>query len=428
MEYNYDVFISYSVKDSNTAQGLCAFLEAKGIRCWLSNRDVAIGESFARQIIHAISDSSVFILLCSEHCYQSEQCLNEVEMAIRRNKAIIPFMLDDSEMGADYMYFLRTKQWIKYNSSSWQSDILNTLNSLLNNVPKASKVKEHPNFSSERITIDDNTSEKGKDWNVRTQDTINNEHKDAIIKVASIIPCKVYIDGFFMGDLGKREIVNIPVNFGSYVVSFEAPDKSEIYSVMAVDVNIGQLTKAIVPEIPLKFLSSKVNKGNERQELKCFIAGSKSMVAERDKMRAVVSNMYVNWKSRNMLIEVYSFDNFQHTMSETGHQEEYNQFIKNDADLVLFIFDNTVGDITLQELEIAIAAYKKSDRPKKPKIIIYVRKYEKPTKVIESLKERLKKEDMYWVEYETIEKLGLAFEQDLNDFLFRKVMIETIGN
>lgn len=426
MVYKYDVFISFSFQDSIIAKGLCSFLESNSIRCWLSNREVAIGESFARQIMQAISDSSVFILLCSENCYSSEHCLNEMEMAIRKNKAIIPFMLDDSEMGAEYEYFLSTKHWIKYNSDSWQSDILDALNNLLSNIPKASGVKEGQNFSSEIITTDENISEERRGWNVRTQDSVDNEKKDSVIKVASIIPCKVYIDGVFIGDLGEREIVHIPVNFGSYIVSFEAPDKSEIYSIMAVDINTGQLTKAIVPDISQKYLSSKVNRRNERQELKCFIAGSKSMVAERDKMRAVVSNMYVNWKSRNMLIEVYSFDNFQHTMSENGHQEEYNQFIKNDADLVLFIFDNTVGDITLQELDIAIAAYKKSDRPKRPKIIIYVRKYNKPTEVIESLTERLKKEDVYWVEYETIEKLGLAFEQDLNDFLFRKVMVETI--
>ena len=35
---------------------------------------------------------------------------------------------------------------------------------------------------------------------------------------------------------------------------------------------------------------------------------------------------------------------------------------------------------------------------------------------------------MYWVDYETIEDLGLAFEKDLNDFLFKKVMVEPINN
>ena len=77
-------------------------------------------------------------------------------------------------------------------------------------------------------------------------------------------------------------------------------------------------------------------------------------MAERDKMRAVVANMYVKWKSRNFLIETYSFDNSNHTASEIGHQEEYNQFIKNDADLVLFLFDDEVGKETEKELNIAI--------------------------------------------------------------------------
>ena len=39
----HDVFISYSAKDKTTADGVCATLEAKGIRCWIAPRDILPG-------------------------------------------------------------------------------------------------------------------------------------------------------------------------------------------------------------------------------------------------------------------------------------------------------------------------------------------------------------------------------------------------
>lgn len=415
----YDVYICCSTKDAEIAKDICGYLEANGIRCWIANRDIGIGELWAEKIREAIRNSSVFMILCSAHCYHSSECSNELGLASNLLKPILAIMLDKAEMEAEFLYYLRPQNGIDYTSHDCQPNILKAVGSILK--------EQHP-LSPNTIQLNDNTQKDGQNWIVRSLSVTKNMTKDATIKLASIIPCKVYIDGVFGGELKRREIAHIPVDFGSYIVSIEAPDMSAIYSVMTVDVNKDQPTKAIVPNLPRNLASLKEIDYNQRQELKCFIAGSKSMIAERDKMRAVVSNMYVNWKSRNMLIEVYSFDNFQHTMSEIGHQEEYNQFIQNKADLVLFLFDTSVGDITLQELDIAIKTYKSSERPKRPKIIIYVKKYNDTTEVIDSLKERLKKEDMYWVDYETIEDLGLAFEKDLNDFLFKKVMVEPINN
>ena len=131
--------------------------------------------------------------------------------------------------------------------------------------------------------------------------------------------------------------------------------------------------------------------------------------------------MYVKWKSRNFLIETYSFDNFNHTASEIGHQEEYNQFIKNDADLVLFLFDDEVGKETEKELNIAINSFKAK---KHPQYIIYSMIKESVSPAIESLKARLVKEDVYWVDYESLEDLAVKFERDLNDYLVRMVYIK----
>ena len=87
----------------------------------------------------------------------------------------------------------------------------------------------------------------------------------------------------------------------------------------------------------------------------------------------------------------------------------------------MFLFDNTVGDKTLEELDTAIDSYKKN---KRPKIIVYVKKHDNYSPIIEELRNRLKKEDVYWVDYTNIEHLSMEFERDLNALLFKRLHIE----
>ena len=38
----HDVFISHSQKDKPIADGICAKLQATGVRCWIAPRDSAV--------------------------------------------------------------------------------------------------------------------------------------------------------------------------------------------------------------------------------------------------------------------------------------------------------------------------------------------------------------------------------------------------
>lgn len=246
---------------------------------------------------------------------------------------------------------------------------------------------------------------------------IGEKEKDALLKICCNRLCYVYLDGEYICEVGNKEIINVPVEYGSYILSFEDKDDANSYRTMAIDILSGTKSKAVAVELP-----ETKGRNMNKEEITCFIEGSKRLIAERDKMRAVVANMYVKWKSRNFLIETYSFDNFNHIASEIGHQEEYNQFIKNDVDLVLFLFDDEVGKETEIELNIAINSFKAK---KHPQYIIYSKIKEFVSPAIESLKAKLAKEDVYWVDYESIEDLANKFERDLNDYLVRMIYIKT---
>lgn len=392
----YDIYICYSRKDQMVVMELRDYLDSTGISFWIDDMDITSGEAFADQIIKSINDSKLFLFIASENSYNSKFCINELYYAVNRGKPVFCLLADKTEMPSKVELLLAKYQCIDYSNNQWRVSLTQFVRDF-NNEEK----------DSSHIVL-----ETKQNWISRR---VSEESKDALLKLACNKYCDVLIDGEFKCKIKEKEIIQIPIDFGSYIISF-SDCNSENSKTLAVDVMQGSPSKAIVVEF-----DNIEDDNHHRKEIKCFIAGSKRLMPERDKMRAVVSNMYVKWKSRNFLIETYSFDNFNHTVSEIGHQEEYNQFIKTEADLVLFLFDNEVGDITLKELDIAIHSYKLK---KHPQIIIYSRitRYESP--VIISIKDRLSKEDAYWVYYQSIEDLATKFEMDLNDYLFSQFKLK----
>lgn len=405
MNNKYDIYICYSRKDNEVATEICHFLDQQGLSYWIDRRGIETGEDFAYSVVKAIKDSESFLYIISESSGKSKSCINELMVAQQYRKRIFPLRIDQTPFLDELSFLIGDLVWVEYSDKNrWQRDLLQYFQNRTEKEKSAT-----PREKSEQ-QISDN---KPSSWSsVR----IGEEEKDALLKIYCNRLCEIYIDGEYMCEAGNKAIINVPIEYGSYILSFEDKEDIDSHKTIAVDIPSGTKSKAIAVEMP-----EAKGQNKEKEEITCFIAGSKRLMAERDKMRAVVANMYVKWKSRNFLIETYSFDNFNHTASEIGHQEEYNQFIKNDADLVLFLFDDEVGTETEKELNIAINSF---NAKKHPQYIIYSKIKEHASLAIESLKARLAKEDVYWVDYESIEDLANKFERDLNDYLVRLVYIK----
>lgn len=422
-----DVFISYSHYDKERAQGVTRFLEDHGIWCWLNDRDISVGEAWATTITNAIKDSTVVIAILTEHYNNSPSCENEIELATRCHKPILVIKFDNTEPSDVFEYFLTKSNWISAShGKEWLSGLIEAVKYYLVGTDKDKRTSELDTSDSSLLTdtqVEDKTKTETPECPAWKSTIIDNEEKDALLKLSSNVPSKVYLDGEYICEIGIKEVVKIPLNYGAYIVGLDNKENPQSFRMIDVEIPTGTHSKALVVEMPnSEDIKETVRIAqNTKEEIKCFIAGSKTMMAERNAMRVVASNMYHNWKSFNLLIEIHSFDNFEHSMSEKGHQEEYNQFIANKADLVLFLFDNTVGDKTLEELDTAIDSYKKN---KRPKIIVYVKKHDNYSPIIEELRNRLKKEDVYWVDYTNIEHLSMEFERDLNALLFKRLHIE----
>jgi hypothetical protein len=64
------------------------------------------------EIVRAISDSKVMVLVFSSEANRSQQILREVERAVSRNVIVVPFRIENIEPGADLEYYISAHHWL----------------------------------------------------------------------------------------------------------------------------------------------------------------------------------------------------------------------------------------------------------------------------------------------------------------------------
>ena len=88
-----DAFISYGRADSTQfAQKLSERLTELGNTVWFDVNDIPLGVDYQKQIDDGIEKADNFLYLISPHSVNSDYCGLEVELALKRNKRIIPLL------------------------------------------------------------------------------------------------------------------------------------------------------------------------------------------------------------------------------------------------------------------------------------------------------------------------------------------------
>lgn len=157
--------------------------------------------------------------------------------------------------------------------------------------------------------------------------------------------------------------------------------------------------------------------------IKIFIAGAKKLKEERSLLREELSKVE---NANNLDIRALTFEDFATSLTgeDRGRQADYNKFIEKEANVVIFIFDSTAGEITEEEFDIAYISLKEN---RHPDIFVYVRK-RNPFSLrsifrdrrLQNIKNKIfayKKE--YYIEYENLENLRYLFYRDM-EFYFKK--------
>ena len=93
----YDVYLSYSRRDSVSVIAFCDILKSKGVSVFFDGYDLQPGESFSAVISKAISECKIFVPVITENSLKSDEFFNELckadEQAKRRAKIICPVLL-----------------------------------------------------------------------------------------------------------------------------------------------------------------------------------------------------------------------------------------------------------------------------------------------------------------------------------------------
>ncbi len=64
----------------------------KGLNIWFDQEDIPLGVDYREQINDGIEKAHNFIFIIAPHSVNSPYCLKEIELAIKRNKRIIPLL------------------------------------------------------------------------------------------------------------------------------------------------------------------------------------------------------------------------------------------------------------------------------------------------------------------------------------------------
>ena len=82
----YDVFISYSRKDTTIADAICAALDKQHISYFIDRQGIGGGMEFPIIIAEAILNSELVLFLASKNSYASKFTNNEVTFAFNKSK------------------------------------------------------------------------------------------------------------------------------------------------------------------------------------------------------------------------------------------------------------------------------------------------------------------------------------------------------
>lgn len=94
----YDVFISYSRKDTTIANKICDALDKQGISYFIDRQGIGGGQEFPEVISEAIIGCRIMLYLASENSYNSKYTKKEITFAFNEkpDSSILPYIIDGS--------------------------------------------------------------------------------------------------------------------------------------------------------------------------------------------------------------------------------------------------------------------------------------------------------------------------------------------
>ena len=119
----YEVFLCHASRDQELALRLVGELEARGARCFLTQRDVPADQAVPPAVVRALSESSCLLALLTEDANASVQLSREVEAAAVQSMPVLVLRIDGVQPSGDLPFFLSRAQSIECSGELAASDL-----------------------------------------------------------------------------------------------------------------------------------------------------------------------------------------------------------------------------------------------------------------------------------------------------------------
>ena len=157
----YDVFISYSRKDTDIADRICAAFDKAGITYFIDRQSIGGGFEFPVVLAEAIIDSQVTLFLASKNSYDSKFTNAELTFAFNEKpkNSILPYIIDGSTMPPALRFVFSSINWRTIESHPIETTLVSDILAMLGR--KAATVKATAKTSSSKSPTAAAMNDKG---------------------------------------------------------------------------------------------------------------------------------------------------------------------------------------------------------------------------------------------------------------------------
>ena len=304
MDNKYDIFVSYSRKNSNEVLSVVKKLQGRGFALWIDMDGIESGDAFKSVIVRAIKNSEIFLFFSSKESNESLWTVKEVNAAVHLKKYIIPIKLDDAEYNDSILFDLVGLDFVDLTLEEKREAALNKLINTLKGKVKPSEKDATPSQkpTNESFTNKDafeigydltvftihklrgQTSKRDEDGVVQRLQALNVEPEilldklDAETMIPNLSSCAVKL-----GELHGKDIENC-VCLGSLFVLSVIAKRSKISEEFGHSYDDGIVVACQRLRIPNSFTDKLTKSSDDEME---------EMLDELKRLLNVVENDYV---------------------------------------------------------------------------------------------------------------------------------------
>ena len=128
----YDVFISYSRKDSAIADEICQAFDSVGVTYFIDRKGMGGTANYVTKIAEEIDNSKAMLLLASANSYKSKYVSIELHYAFNHDVVVLPYALDETPTPKDFEILLIHANWHYFKEDPIVPTLLISVSELVN--------------------------------------------------------------------------------------------------------------------------------------------------------------------------------------------------------------------------------------------------------------------------------------------------------